>query len=148
LVRGTLFDVYKTDLLNTRLSTAPTHYITPPEISNSNTSIAKEVEVTHSFANRKRSIVKRRKSVLSASFTAEDEAEAIKHDREATLAALESKKEDSTVEECTKAEQEKDEESKKKAKKKKMYTIIGAKKKKNKDDLTPKTDNNDGNTKY
>lgn len=45
--------------------------------------------VTHSFANRKRSIVKRRKSVLSASFTAEDEAEAIRIDREQTLAALE-----------------------------------------------------------
>lgn len=45
--------------------------------------------VTHSFANRKRSIVKRRKSVLSASFTAEDEAEAIRTDRAATLAALE-----------------------------------------------------------
>ncbi|GAN09980.1 hypothetical protein MAM1_0309c09513 [Mucor ambiguus] len=45
--------------------------------------------VTHSFANRKRSIVKRRKSVLSASFTAEDEAEAIRIDREHTLAALE-----------------------------------------------------------
>ncbi|KAG2231745.1 hypothetical protein INT48_007465 [Thamnidium elegans] len=46
-------------------------------------------EVTHSFANRKRSIVKRRKSVLSASYTAQDEAEAIKSDREATLATLE-----------------------------------------------------------
>jgi hypothetical protein len=45
--------------------------------------------VTHSFANRKRSIVKRRKSVLSASFTADDEAEAIRIDREQTLAALE-----------------------------------------------------------
>lgn len=31
--------------------------------------------VTHSFANRKRSIVKRRKSVLSSSFTADDESE-------------------------------------------------------------------------
>lgn len=46
-------------------------------------------ETTHGFANRKRSIVKRRKSVLSASYTAEDEAEAIKSDREATLATLE-----------------------------------------------------------
>lgn len=46
-------------------------------------------EVTHSFANRKRSIVKRRKSVLSASYTAHDEAEAIKNDRKATLATLE-----------------------------------------------------------
>lgn len=49
--------------------------------------------VTHSFANRKRSFVKRRKSVLSSSFTPddenEDELEAIKNDREATLAALE-----------------------------------------------------------
>ncbi|KAI8887496.1 hypothetical protein K501DRAFT_268814 [Backusella circina FSU 941] len=47
--------------------------------------------ITHSFANRKRSFVKRRKSVLSSSFTPddEDEQETIKNDREATLAALE-----------------------------------------------------------
>ncbi|CEP10800.1 hypothetical protein [Parasitella parasitica] len=68
--------------------------------------------VTHSFANRKRSIVKRRKSVLSSSFTAEDEAEAILADREQTLAALErgqpkegerkeENKEDTTIKEGT-----------------------------------------------
>ncbi|KAI8880496.1 hypothetical protein K501DRAFT_335384 [Backusella circina FSU 941] len=47
--------------------------------------------VTHSFANRKRSVVKRRKSVLSHSFTAASEAEAIRMDREAALAALENR---------------------------------------------------------
>ncbi|KAI9481241.1 MAG: hypothetical protein EXX96DRAFT_208282 [Benjaminiella poitrasii] len=50
--------------------------------------------VTHSFANRKKSITKHRKSVLSHSFTAEEDNgsnmdETIRHDREATLAALE-----------------------------------------------------------
>jgi hypothetical protein len=47
--------------------------------------------VTHSFANRKRSVVKRRQSVLSHSFTAESEAEAIKMERESALAALENR---------------------------------------------------------
>ncbi|KAI7889546.1 uncharacterized protein EV154DRAFT_603889 [Mucor mucedo] len=66
-------------------NTAPTPTLPSCETNASATT----VDVTHSFANRKRSIVKRRKSVLSASFTAQDEAEAIKSDREATLAALE-----------------------------------------------------------
>lgn len=73
-------------LLIIRLSTnnTPPAPALPTCETNNNTS-----DVTHSFANRKRSIVKRRKSVLSASYTAQDEAEAIKSDREATLAALE-----------------------------------------------------------
>lgn len=62
---------------------------TPPAPPSCETNNNNATDVTHSFANRKRSIVKRRKSVLSASFTAQDEAEAIKGDREATLAALE-----------------------------------------------------------
>lgn len=64
----------------------PTHVASKDEASSMT---ATNELVTHSFANRKRSIVKRRKSVLSASFTAEDEAEAIRIDREQTLAALE-----------------------------------------------------------
>ncbi|KAK4512635.1 uncharacterized protein ATC70_003339 [Mucor velutinosus] len=67
-------------------SIAPSHVASKEETS---IITATDELVTHSFANRKRSIVKRRKSVLSASFTAEDEAEAIRIDREQTLAALE-----------------------------------------------------------
>ncbi|KAI8644807.1 hypothetical protein BD408DRAFT_105039 [Parasitella parasitica] len=67
-------------------NTSPNN-VTPKEDASAIT--ATNELVTHSFANRKRSIVKRRKSVLSASFTAEDEAEAIRADREQTLAALE-----------------------------------------------------------
>ncbi|CAO3649777.1 unnamed protein product [Mucor hiemalis] len=57
--------------------------------NSNNVNTAATSEVTHSFANRKRSIVKRRKSVLSAVFTAEEEAEEIQSNREEALEALE-----------------------------------------------------------
>lgn len=62
--------------------------------NSNNVSTTTPIDVTHSFANRKRSIVKRRKSVLSAVFTAEEqeeeeEDEIIKNNREETLETLE-----------------------------------------------------------
>lgn len=74
-------------LNNTNSSSMTPSHIAPKDETSTITTTSELV--THSFANRKRSIVKRRKSVLSASFTAEDEAEAIRIDREQTLAALE-----------------------------------------------------------
>ncbi|KAL9558071.1 hypothetical protein MBANPS3_001094 [Mucor bainieri] len=79
-------------LTNAHLSNTSNNNIAPSHVASkdeASTITATNELVTHSFANRKRSIVKRRKSVLSASFTAEDEAEAIRIDREHTLAALE-----------------------------------------------------------
>ncbi|KAL9549348.1 hypothetical protein PS6_006130 [Mucor atramentarius] len=79
-------------ITNAHLNNSSNDSMTPSHVASKDeaSSMAATNElVTHSFANRKRSIVKRRKSVLSASFTAEDEAEAIRIDREQTLAALE-----------------------------------------------------------